>query len=66
MLAYKIQTLGDCPEESIQQFLHCMKPKIGTHHPGVSQADDDVSLFHSLSCWGLILDAVEQAAVKFI
>jgi hypothetical protein len=55
------------PEESIQQFLHCMKPKIGIHYPSVSQADDDVSLSLSLSlsCWGLILDPVEQAAVKF-
>jgi hypothetical protein len=50
------------------QFLHCMKPKICTH-PSVNQANDDVSLSLSLSlslsCWGLILDPVEQAAVKF-
>jgi len=28
----------------ITQFLHRMKPKISTHYPGVSEADDDVSL----------------------
>jgi hypothetical protein len=44
MSAYNIQTPGNYPEESTQQFSHCMKPKIGTHYPGVSQADDDVSL----------------------
>jgi len=27
----------------ITQFLHCMKPKIRTHFPGVSEAHDDVS-----------------------
>jgi len=47
--AYKIQKLRNYPEESIRQYLHCMKPKIGIHYPGVSQADDDVSLSLSLS-----------------
>jgi hypothetical protein len=65
MLAYKIQTPGNYPEESIQQFFTLHETKNWHTFSWCQSGWRWWCLPLSLNCWGLILDPVEQAAVKF-